>query len=415
MTWAPLDTIFLLVWLAISAISFQFKTRAYVVIGTIFYGLALNTIRACRWFMHKISAAKKASVKQQAAITPRVGVPDKVSQFAERYKLKPGQIIVGINKGSPIKAQLDDGHTLVSGLTGFGKTVFIHNILAQWFSQGARFTSKYEVHLIDLKGNKKDKLHMWAPVVTGYTAINGNVEPAIRALEAIERRIHQPLDKTIIVIIDEVANITTYAGGNNKKRGNELLGKIAGQLRVNGSLICVTQYPRHDVINTLARYNIARRICFPVRELAHARKAVDVSSLKQGQLPLEKGDFIMLDTGSAKLVAGHTKMVEGGEIKRIVDTFVEGEAQGDPRLGLLWSVARHLSRGGQVRGVNAVNKSSDMSVKHIMFHYRNYLKAGVFKKGKNNAHYMALSFEESWTTIKAYIRSGEWMDEPEKG
>lgn len=415
MTWAPLDTVFLLVWLTIAAISVQFKTRTYVVIGVIFYGMALNIIRACRWSMRKISTAKKASTKQQAAITPRVGVPDKVSQFAERYKLKPGQSVVGINRGSPIMARLDDGHTLVSGLTGFGKTVFIHSMLTQWFSQGSRFTSNYEVHLIDLKGNRKDKLYMWAPVVDGYTAVNGNVKPAIAALEAINQRIHHNLSKDVIVIIDEIANMTAFASPDIKKRGNELLGKIASTIRVNGALICVTQYARHDVINTLARHNLSRRICFPVRELAHARSAMATSSIKQKQLPTGKGDFIMVDTGSTKIVSGHTAMPTDDEIKEVVDTFIEGEAQNDERLGLYWSVARHLENGQQVRGVNAVSKTANMSTKLIMYHYRNYLSSGAFKKGKNNAHYMALPFGQGWATIKEYIRKERWMNEPEKG
>ncbi len=414
MTWTPIDTIFFVLLIITAAISVQFKIRLYVVSGTVMYGLSLNAIRVYRWTLRRIGAAKRAPA-QQKTVAPRKGVPAKVSQFAERYKLKGGQSVVGINKGSPIIAKLDDGHTLVSGLTGFGKTVFIHSTLTQWYAQGSRFTSNYEVHLIDLKGNQKDKLHMWAPVVDGFTAVNGDIEPAIAVLDAINKRIHHNLDKAIILIIDEAANLTAFAPSKNKRRGNELLGKIASQMRVNGALICVTQYARHDVIGTLARHNLARRICFPVRELAHARSAMAVSNIKQKQIPANKGDFIMLDTGSTKIVSGRTVMPADGEIKEVIDAFIEGEAQSDGRMGLYWSVARHLERGQQVRGVNAVSKTANMSTKLIMYHYRNFLAAGAFRKGKNNAHYMALPFGEGWATIKRYIREERWMDEPEKG
>jgi len=414
MTWIPIDTAFLALLIATIVISVQFRVRIYNVLGIILYGLWLNLVRSYKWVLRKTKTIKNAPAHQKVA-APRRGVPAKVSQFAERYKLKAGQIVAGINKGTAVLTQLDDGHTLISGLTGFGKTVFIHSMLTQWFSQGSRFTSNYEVHLIDLKGNRKDKLHMWAPVVDGYTAVNGDIKPAIAALEAIERRIHHSLNKTIILIIDEAANLTAFAPSSNKKRGNELLGKIASQIRVNGALICVTQYARHDVIGTLARHNLSRRICFPVRELSHARSAMAVSNIKQRQLPTDKGDFIMLDTGSTRIVSGHTVMPADDEIKEVVDTFIEGEAQNDGRLGLYWSVARHLERGQQVRGVNAVSKTTNTSTKLIMYHYRNYLAAGAFKKGKNNAHYMALPFGQGWATIKAYIREERWMNEPEKG
>lgn len=413
-TWTLTDTIFLVLLIVTAVISVQLNIKIYVMLGTALYGLSLNTVRVYRWASRKVVNFKKKPV-QQKVITPRRGVPSKVSQFAERYKLKDGKIVVGINKGSPIIAELDDGHTLISGLTGFGKTVFIHSMLTQFYSQGSRFTSNYEVHLMDLKGNRKDKLHMWAPVVDGYTAINGDIEPAIAALEAINSRIHHSLDKAVILIIDEAVNLTRFAPSRNKKYGNELLGKIASQMRVNGVLICVTQYARHDVIGTLTRHNLARRICFPVRDIAHARSAMAATNIKQRQLPADRGDFIMLDTGSTKIVSGHTVMPADSEIKDVVDTFIEGEAQSDERLGLYWSVARHLEKGQQVRGVNAVNKTTDMSTKLIMYYYRNYLAAGVFKKGKNNAHYLALPFGEGWAIIRAHIRDGKWMNEPEKG
>lgn len=433
MEWGALDWWVLgliLVYLVLYQI---FGVEPIVWIGYGVYGFALmigNALWNTSGFMLDAwSEVKRVEVKPPMALQPP---PTSVADFANYYHLTGAEVVQGFHRRRPIKVNLGQANTLISGSTGGGKTRSIHSWLIQWYSQGVRFTDNYKVFLVDLKGHQDDGLYMWEPVLDGYAQVqDGKIDQAIAMMNEIIRQISQKQTggKRIILIIDEIANLTKWAGD---KEGMDYLEQLVSQIRVIGNVIGSVQMGRHDIVATTARTQFSRRICFPARELSHVRLAMASSDIKQGQIPKKKGEFIMFDDESWTLIDGQTPFVDiwgesgqGSDIQRVIDKLMAENAETDPRLKLYLTVARNLPENGQIPGIQTVSSQLDwLKTIDIQYFYRNYFYCGAFRHGKNNAYYLNTDWRVGYGLVKKWTenegmldKNGEplgWANEPPK-
>jgi hypothetical protein len=419
----PIDWWFILALVIVYSIYYQLKVHPAAVIGIFAYSLTLTLSRPfkglwslAKWLFHKRQAAA------QVIIPAREPEPTSIMDWPAYYKLRPGQVVFGLNsRGRPVILNLAEGHSLLAGITGGGKTVAIHNMLIQCYAMGERFWNNFEVYLLDLKGQPKDMLHRWRPLVDGFADIS-EPEQLISLLRLLSERTHQHTNKSILVFVDEVANLTKFA---SDKESGRILEKLATQFRTSGNLVLATQVTRFDVVDTIVRHNLGRRICFLVRELAHIRNAMASSSLKEKDIPKRKGAFLALDSGSSQLLRGQVPMPNlydtrsgASDITTLIERSLMAQAEDDPRLRLFVSVAQGKKKLAQLPGIVKVAGELDwLQQKDIMFYYRNYHLAGAIKQGlgKNpKANYLTCDFEEAYSRVRRYIALGEWHEEPPK-
>lgn len=410
MRWEVYDTYFLVVIVIGIVCYWLFKINLSIAAGYFLYGITLAALNQL-WHISGLAldaydATKKIDLPKPKALLPP---PTRIIDYGDYYHLHGAEAIQGFYRNRPVKVDFANGHSLISGSTDSGKTWGIHALLMQWFGKGVRFTDNYKVYVIDLKGFPDDLLALWKPVLAGYAQIeNGKIDQAIRLMEEVIDLIQSnPDGKRVIMVIDEIANLTKWTG---EKEGAAYLEQLASQLRVVGTIIGSVQMGRHDIISTPARTQFKRRICYAARELSHVRLAMASSEIKQGQIPKEKGEFIMFDTDSWSLQRGQVPFMDlhgeqKVEIYQAIDKVLESESETDNRLKLYVTVAANKGVNAQVPGIDGVSRELDWINKlHIQYYYRNFLMAGAFKRGANNAHYMAVEWREGYAMIKDWIR-----------
>lgn len=321
-------------------------------------------------------------------------------EIAGIERLTSGEILVGYNGRRPIKVNIAQEHTLVSGSTGGGKTYFIHQMMIQFASMGPRFWNMFDVYLIDLKGIDDERMWRWKPFLAGF--VQGSTESAAVLIDQIMR---QRGEKRSIVIIDEVANMTR--GGTKLK---ELVEKFAMQYRSSGSIIALTQMPHHTVTSTLFRYNFVRRICFRIVELDHARRALGTNGIRTSDVPTEVGQFL-IRSPEYNLGRGKTLNISDIEIDDAVRKGMELISEEDQRLSILLAAAGSFNEGDVVTGINKLREEVNLGQNDVMYAYRNFANAGAFEKRKNR-YVLIVPFSEAFSLVSQYIRDGKWQAEP---
>lgn len=161
-------------------------------------------------------------------------------------------------------------HMLVAGSTGSGKSVFLHNLIAN-----AARTPNTTLMLADPKSvefapYRKAELKHFIPVIsTSYDSTVAMLEGLVSEMEvrysnllklglqSIEQ-MRSPFDK-IVVIIDEVADLILSDGRTH--RFEELVVKLAQKSRAAGIyLVLATQRPSVDVLTGLIKANFEARL-----------------------------------------------------------------------------------------------------------------------------------------------------------
>ena len=161
-------------------------------------------------------------------------------------------------------------HMLVAGSTGSGKSVFLHNLIANAARTPNTILMLSDPKSVEFAPYRKQELQDFIPAIaTSYDStirmLDGLVsEMEVRyanllrlGLQSIEQ-MKSPFDK-IIVIIDEVADLILSDGRSHKFE--ELVVKLAQKSRAAGIyLVLATQRPSVDVLTGLIKANFEARL-----------------------------------------------------------------------------------------------------------------------------------------------------------
>lgn len=346
----------------------------------------------------------------------------RITQIEARYRLKLYEVIFSFVGLKPIRIDFSEHHTLISGSSGWGKTVMLNSIMISLFNKGRIFLDNCDVYLIDLKGVERDYLHLWRPVLAGYFSItegDGGVEEAIATLNRIiDNHLGQRNNgssKRILIIIDEVAMFTTMSDDRRMRReAVATLNRLSGQIRTYGTVIAATQYPLTDVIPSSIRVNFDRRIAFYLNNVGEGEVALGTRP-KPGEMPTQKGEFLLREPGVAGFVRGRAMMPElPAEIDKVVFSLINGMSENDKRLQLYRMAAEGKDICDNVMGINRIYKLIGWTSHEVTLAYRHFSIAGAFdppeKKGQH--HKLKVSYEEGFGLIKRYIEEGNWHKTP---
>lgn len=392
--------VFLTLFVLITIYSYiRWKVEIYQPIYILLYGLLLTILRLSRGGFKLMQRVRPPEIS-----LPRYLMPSSVTEYVAAYNLKPMEVILGYEGRRPVKVQVNKAHTLIGATSGGGKSVSIHSILVQLFTNPA---FKGRVFLLDMKSHPKDRLELWESLVEAYVQrdYDGGVSAAITTLGFIEQTLREPQDVPFIVIVDEVYPLT------QNKLGDTILGTIASQLRLNGSLIVTVQHAHHQVLKTFTKHNIERRLCGVVVNESQAQTILEV---RPGiKLPIKPGEFILREPGRPGLISLVAQEVEPEEVEAAVGMILERKTEEDWRLKLYRDVTENKKPGDKVAGVRTI-KEGDYGLvnaqEKVMIAYRNFANAGIFNEPKKGQSYtVALPYPKGVSTLL----NMEWKENPD--
>ena len=230
-------------------------------------------------------------------------------------------------------------HGLIAGSTGSGKSVCINSILISLLFQA--HPDEVKLMLIDPKMVElaiyNSIPHLVCPVITNAKAATKALKWAVDEMERryelfskiavrdIERyndlAMRDPRGEkmpSIIIIIDELADLMMVAANDVET----CICRIAQKARACGiHLLLATQRPSVDVITGLIKSNIPSRIAFAVSSQIDSRTILDTTGAER---LLGKGDMLLSESGSSKLVRVQGTYVSDDEIEQVV-AFVKNQ------------------------------------------------------------------------------------------
>ena len=390
------------------------RIKPSVMIGTLLYGIFLILLRIYSKIYSKIQE-NRFQRATQAKELPKIA--RNATEASSIHRLKPMEVVSGKRGRRLVKTNYHKHHTLIASLTGGGKTNYINSMLVQFFSKGAEFTDVADVYLFDLKGVKEDYLHLWKPVVKGYfsiTAEGSGINKAIKQLEEVADLLKKPKRKHAIVIIDEVASLTSFIKDPQiRHRSEATLDKLAMQLRSRGTLIIATQYPKFDIIGRGVTSNLPRKIGFMVDDVSQG-ELIFRSRPKEKDLPRYPGEFLVKEPGTRGLISGKSFLVNlPDEINNAVKKVLDTQMQGDVRLEFLGKMIANKEVGASLLGVNKLSgNGSGVRQGDALSMQRNFVAAGALippsKRGQ--PHKLAVSYAEAFGLVKKYIDDGRWVE-----
>lgn len=408
-------TIFFILWFCILIawffVYFGMGIKINQPLGPLFFGTGLVLMRVSTWGYRLITRPKY--IRLPAIARP---VVEKISDYISAYQLKHTEVILGIDqRNRPVRVDVMDEHTMLAASTGGSKTWLLHSILIQLFGKGSRFMDNVHVYVADFKGHPKDMWAEWQPLLTGYAirSETGDMSACLDLLRGIDRLLQVDVNERILLIIEEASLLTS------NKEGDDLLGRIASQLRLNGSLIVTIQHPQHTKMQTFIKHNINRRVAGLVINQSQAEVILEVRP-KEHELPQTQGEYLLREPGKRNLIRLTAMKPDlPAEIQTVVQNGIDIMAENDERLRIFREVAQGKKKGAAVIGAETMGRQVKWLSNaqfNFMIAYRNFVKAGAFvpPEGKGSRSRLACDFEEGFAKVRAFIDEGKWEKEPEK-
>lgn len=379
---------------------FRLRIKVYQIVFITLYGLYLVFLRYFKailgWWYTK--PYPEFSV-------PKWVRPATISEYSTSFNLKPCEVVLGYEGKRPIKIDITDHHTLIGATSGGAKTNEIHSILLQLYSHPG-FNGW--VYLLDMKSHPADRFDLWKPLVKRYEKrdYDGGVAAALKVLQEIEGLLREEVSQPLIVIIDEVYPLT------QNKEGDRLLGIIASQIRLNGSLILTVQHPHHQVLKTFTKHNIERRMCGVVVNDKQAE--IILESKPNVPLPVLPGQFLLREPGRRGLVQLVADEVDFDEIEQTIGTILERRIQDDWRISLYRDVTENKKIGEKVIGVRQIKEQYGRDAQEkVMVAFRNFANAGLFhapeRRGKS--YTVRVPWPEGLGQLNNYFEN--WEENPD--
>lgn len=226
------------------------------------------------------------------------------SQLTERFdydaslfdRLRGWEIPVGTTLTKLVRHDFDKhAHVIVAGMTDYGKSVFLKNIITTLV---ARQTKNLKLFLVDLKGglcfNRFRNLEQVEGVAKNPAEARAMLTLAQAKMEKVMDHLllhgyedikEAGIEERNFVIIDESADIA------DDKVCQEIITDIARRGRAAGfRLVLATQYPTNETLKSQVRQNISAQICFRLKTEIASRAVLDEGGAEL--LPLIKGRAI---------------------------------------------------------------------------------------------------------------------------
>lgn len=325
-----------------------------------------------------------------------------------KLRLKPLEVVVGVQWNKPIRVSLSKHHTMIGGSTDQGKTVLLNSIIGQLLLSDVPL----KIWIFDLKGAKEDAMRLWSPLAR-YIC---DVEPAIEALgeliELMKVRSREGWEKELIVIIDELVELTSDMVPEYRRHAINMMATLARMSRSGGiRIIAATQHPRYSDVPKIIAHNLMRKICLGVAAESQAQVILEVTGQIPVPLPERQGDFILREGKDFRV--GRTILIQPDDIREIVARCMAGKSEDDIRLRILQRVATGVQVGDRIKGLNAVAESLSVDSDLLKVIYRNFALAGAFELGGENpqsGYRLAVEPLVAMGLVRRYIEEGKWDD-----
>lgn len=221
-------------------------------------------------------------------------------------------------------------HILVGGVTGSGKSMFLHELIISMIVHDPVLT---QLVMVDMKGTEFNK-YAAIPYCRTIDTVQGAVDMANRLVNIMNKR-YQTLAKAgcrdiesykrkggsmnrIVFIVDEYADLVLTA----KRSIQDPIIRLAQKARACGiHLIIATQKPVNAVINTLIKANIPTKVCLKVNTSMDSKVIMDRTG---GEKLLGNGDMLFLKDGAFEPVRIQGCFISEEEIDAVVANAVEG-------------------------------------------------------------------------------------------
>jgi len=183
-------------------------------------------------------------------------------------------------------------HVLVAGTTGSGKTTLMRSWLVQLVTQCP--PSAVRVMVLDGKGDLSmfsHLPHLVCPVVTDPALF----VPALAwCVAELDRRKAEPVPWRLVVVIDELAEVLTAAGGTDGPAAQSLQRLTSVGRSLGVSVVVGTQHPTSQTLGgSVARANLPGRCVGRVVDASASALACGVAGAGAHRLR-GRGDFLML-------------------------------------------------------------------------------------------------------------------------
>lgn len=196
-------------------------------------------------------------------------------------KMSGWQVPVGTTRNSLVKHDFEKEYNLiVAGSPGYGKTVFLKNIITTLIAKQTRNVNFY---LVDLKGGLAFNRFRGLEQVRGLAK---NPEEALIQLQEAQKKMNERIDYLLhngyedvveagfpdryFVIIDEAADIA------GDRECQAIIEDICRRGRGAGfRTVYCTQYPSNQAISSQVRQTVNAQVCFRLRTAAASRAVLD--------------------------------------------------------------------------------------------------------------------------------------------
>ncbi|MCI0455238.1 MAG: DNA translocase FtsK 4TM domain-containing protein [Candidatus Dadabacteria bacterium] len=229
-------------------------------------------------------------------------------------------------------------HLMIAGTTGSGKSVLLHTVMASMLYKASPYVLKFimiDPKMLELSVYE-DIPHLLHPVVINpkesAAALRWAVremeqryrllsEEGVRDIESYNRRIEKLDSKDkwekwlpyIVIVMDELADLMMVA----PREVEESITRLSQMARAAGiHLIVATQRPSVDIVAGLIKANFPARISFLVSSRIDSRIILDNTGAEQ---LLGKGDMLLLQPGTSKLIRIQGALISDGERDRIAE------------------------------------------------------------------------------------------------
>lgn len=250
---------------------------------------------------------------------------------------KSGKLVFGLGIGKNRRVYHTDldalPHLLVAGATGYGKSVFLHNLVCTL----ALRPPLPKLLFIDLKGGVEFAVYRDLP---GVEIVKSRPE-ALDLLEAVYREVERRLQifeeakvrdvaaynskregklQRWVVICDEVANL--MLDRKTREHAERLLADIAARGRAPGvHLVIATQRPSVDVVTGLIKANFPARVAFNCADQASSRVILDRSDAAGLGRP-----GLLIFSWETQLITCQAPFVSEEKIRSVVENVAAGRA-----------------------------------------------------------------------------------------
>lgn len=218
-------------------------------------------------------------------------------------------------------------HFLVSGTSGSGKSVFLHQFLAGIAHNERHFQ---DVYLIDLKGGVE--LWRYEGTANGLFHVVYEYEKVIEMVDGLndlmderlndmrERGLREWDGRKVLVVIDEFASLSYEVPEDKEGKATQQkmfarLSRLSSKSRAAGIILWAQlQKGTTDVMDSSFRNNLQSEVMFKMKNKLQAAQVFgSTDDLKVDPTRLRAGEFVMFDATRGEVVYLKSRQVRGME------------------------------------------------------------------------------------------------------